>query len=101
MFWKVPSKDAGGPIAAPPGNNSAYKRCQRNSQTPGAALGRKCTQLQVEYARVHMLNCKEWNCLMNFAHPKACASSRIQHFKGDLKRRMIQYVRRASKRGKG
>eukprot|EP00854_Cymbomonas_tetramitiformis_P001096 gene1096-1649_t len=47
---------------------------------------------KVEYARVHMLNCKEWNCLMNFAHPKACASSRIQHFKESIDAEQIQLL---------
>ncbi|KAK3259585.1 hypothetical protein CYMTET_31430 [Cymbomonas tetramitiformis] len=94
-WWKVPIKDVNGIIAAPPENNKDYIRCQKQHYTePHHKV--ECKHLQVQYAKVRMLNCQEWNCLRPFA-PSACKESRILHFKGNQKRKMIKWLEEQDK----
>ncbi|KAK3238409.1 hypothetical protein CYMTET_51574, partial [Cymbomonas tetramitiformis] len=91
-WWQVPMKDVDGHIAAPPGNNTDYIRCHKNKIKAATPLEREeCNRMQVEYAKIQMLNCKEWNCLRPFSL-NACSDSRVIHFKGDMKRKMIEWL---------
>ncbi|KAK3286517.1 hypothetical protein CYMTET_5936 [Cymbomonas tetramitiformis] len=88
LWWKVPVKDVNGAVTSSSWK-AAFGKCQKST---GQSASGKCVGAKVEYARVRMLPGSQWNCLRPFHRP-SCANSRVLHFKGGQKSRMIRWTK--------